>query len=96
MGEMGVLVVSASRYFWLGWLTRAFLWRVVQTWDCRLEPGVKAAFAKLWGTNKLVTSFDTVAIMMPFQPQMSAQDSSVGPPLPVAARRIPSRRATPC
>lgn len=50
-----------------------------QTWDCRLEPGVKAAFAKLWGTDKLVSSFDTVAIMMPFQPQMSAEDSSVSP-----------------
>ncbi len=45
-------------------------------WDCRLEPGVKATFAKLWGTDKLVSSFDGGAVMMPFQPPMSVGDSS--------------------
>jgi len=49
-------------------------------WDCRLEPGVRATFAKLWGTDKLVTSFDGGAIMMPFQPPMTAGDSSVSRP----------------
>jgi hypothetical protein len=49
----------------------------MQLWDCRLEPGVKGAFAKLWGTEELVTSFDGGAIMMPHQPPMAATDASV-------------------
>lgn len=53
-------------------------------WDCRLEPGVRKAFATLWGTDELVTSFDGGAIMMPFQPPMSVGDSSV------SARSVPA------
>ncbi|GAA82776.1 MFS transporter [Aspergillus luchuensis IFO 4308] len=34
-------------------------------WDVRCEPGVIAPFAKLWGTDELVVSFDTVNITLP-------------------------------
>ncbi|OJJ65149.1 hypothetical protein ASPSYDRAFT_75559 [Aspergillus sydowii CBS 593.65] len=34
-------------------------------WDARLEPGVIDAFAKIWGTDELVVSFDTVNITLP-------------------------------
>lgn len=36
-----------------------------QVWDIRTEPGVVGAFAKIWGTDKLVTSFDAGSIMLP-------------------------------
>ncbi|KAK4699705.1 hypothetical protein P7C70_g6552, partial [Phenoliferia sp. Uapishka_3] len=45
-------------------------------WDIRCEPGVKAAFAKLWGTDKLVSSFDTAAIMLPGPPKPPSADDS--------------------
>lgn len=34
-------------------------------WDARMEPGVLGAFEKIWGTEKLVASFDTVNITFP-------------------------------
>jgi len=34
-------------------------------WDVRTEPGVIDAFAKVWGTDQLVTSFDGASIMLP-------------------------------
>lgn len=34
-------------------------------WEVRAEPGVAAAFAHLWGTDELVTSFDAACIMLP-------------------------------
>ncbi|RSH89677.1 hypothetical protein EHS25_002228 [Saitozyma podzolica] len=34
-------------------------------WDIRTEPGVVNAFATLWGTEKLVSSFDGVTVMLP-------------------------------
>ncbi|KAI5478474.1 hypothetical protein MNV49_005115 [Pseudohyphozyma bogoriensis] len=33
-------------------------------WDIRTEPGVVGAFAQLWGTDKLTTSFDGGSIML--------------------------------
>ena len=33
-------------------------------WDIRTEPGVTGAFAQLWSTDKLTTSFDGAAIML--------------------------------
>ncbi|KAK4703177.1 hypothetical protein P7C70_g3039, partial [Phenoliferia sp. Uapishka_3] len=34
-------------------------------WDIRTEPGVMDAFAKLWGTKELTTSFDGASVMLP-------------------------------
>ncbi|KAH6684049.1 hypothetical protein B0J14DRAFT_612195 [Halenospora varia] len=34
-------------------------------WDARCEPGVIEPFAKLWGTDELLVSFDTVNITLP-------------------------------
>ncbi|WVQ84047.1 hypothetical protein IAT38_006192 [Cryptococcus sp. DSM 104549] len=34
-------------------------------WDLKQEPGILGAFETLWGTDKLVTSFDGGAIMLP-------------------------------
>lgn len=34
-------------------------------WDARLEPGVIAAFAKLWGTEDLLVSFDALNVTFP-------------------------------
>ncbi|ORY60383.1 hypothetical protein BCR35DRAFT_346935 [Leucosporidium creatinivorum] len=45
-------------------------------WDVRLEPGVKAAFAKLWGTDKLVSSMDGGAIMLPGQTPPAELDAN--------------------
>lgn len=42
----------------------------------RLEPGVKAAFAKLWGTDKLVSSMDGGAIMLPGQTPPAELDAN--------------------
>lgn len=36
-----------------------------QVWDIRTEPGVVKAFARIWGTDELVTSFDAGSIMLP-------------------------------
>ncbi|PYH93552.1 MFS transporter [Aspergillus ellipticus CBS 707.79] len=47
-------------------------------WDVRCEPGVIAAFAKLWETDKLVVSFDTVNITLP-QSIVGAYDSQPWP-----------------
>jgi hypothetical protein len=38
-------------------------------WDIRTEPGVVNAFATLWGTEKLVSSFDGVTVMLPQNPK---------------------------
>lgn len=34
-------------------------------WDLRTEENVVGAFAKIWGTDELVTSFDGATIMLP-------------------------------
>ena len=34
-------------------------------WDMRLEPGVVDAFAKIWGTNELLVSFDSLNVTFP-------------------------------
>lgn len=34
-------------------------------WDARLEPGVIDAFAKLWGTEELLVSFDALNVTFP-------------------------------
>ncbi|KAJ4996565.1 hypothetical protein K4K48_008324 [Colletotrichum sp. SAR 10_66] len=34
-------------------------------WDARQEPGVLEAFEKIWGTNELVVSFDTINVTFP-------------------------------
>lgn len=34
-------------------------------WDARLEPGVVDAFAKIWGTDELLVSFDSLNITFP-------------------------------
>ncbi|EIW68930.1 hypothetical protein TREMEDRAFT_68869 [Tremella mesenterica DSM 1558] len=38
-------------------------------WDIRTEPGVHGAFAKLWGTEELVSSFDGLTVMLPTNPK---------------------------
>ncbi|KAL8280302.1 hypothetical protein RQP46_007219 [Phenoliferia psychrophenolica] len=46
-------------------------------WDVRTEPGVIGAFAQLWGTDKLTTSFDAASVMLPHRkdlPPPSAGD----------------------
>lgn len=38
-------------------------------WEARMEPGVLDAFAKVWGTNELLVSFDSLNITLPnFKP----------------------------
>ncbi|KAJ5611884.1 hypothetical protein N7528_008989 [Penicillium herquei] len=34
-------------------------------WDARMEPGVIDAFAKIWGTDELIVSFDSLNITLP-------------------------------
>lgn len=34
-------------------------------WDARMEPGVRDAFAKVWGTDELIVSFDSLNITLP-------------------------------
>ncbi|KAF5004606.1 hypothetical protein F66182_16024 [Fusarium sp. NRRL 66182] len=34
-------------------------------WDARLEPGVVDAFARIWGTDELIVSFDSLNITFP-------------------------------
>jgi ectoine hydroxylase-related dioxygenase (phytanoyl-CoA dioxygenase family) len=34
-------------------------------WDARTEPGIIDAFARLWGTDELLVSFDTINISFP-------------------------------
>jgi len=34
-------------------------------WDTRLEPGIVSAFARLWGTEQLLVSFDALNITLP-------------------------------
>lgn len=40
-------------------------------WDARQEPGVLNAFEKIWGTDKLVVSYDTVNITFPGRQDVS-------------------------
>ena len=34
-------------------------------WEARMEPGVLAAFARIWGTDELLVSFDALNITLP-------------------------------
>jgi hypothetical protein len=36
-------------------------------WHCRSAPAVKRAFASIWGTDDLVTSFDGMCVFRPWQ-----------------------------
>ncbi|KAL8278766.1 hypothetical protein RQP46_008835 [Phenoliferia psychrophenolica] len=36
-------------------------------WETRTAPGVVGAFAKVWGTDELITSFDAGCIMLPYR-----------------------------
>ena len=40
-------------------------------WDAKLEPGVLDAFSRLWGTDKLLVSFDSLNITFPNRPDVS-------------------------
>ncbi|TDZ16494.1 hypothetical protein Cob_v010732 [Colletotrichum orbiculare MAFF 240422] len=37
-------------------------------WDIRLEPGIIDVFAKVWGTDELIVSFDALNITLPRRP----------------------------
>lgn len=37
-------------------------------WDARMEPGVVGAFEKIWGTDKLLVSFDSLNVTFPRHP----------------------------
>lgn len=37
-------------------------------WDIRLEPAIIEAFARIWGTDKLIVSFDALNITLPRRP----------------------------
>jgi hypothetical protein len=39
-------------------------------WEARQEPGVLDAFAKIWGTDELIASYDTVNITLPNATEM--------------------------
>ncbi|KOC15069.1 hypothetical protein AFLA70_41g004500 [Aspergillus flavus AF70] len=39
-------------------------------WDAKQEPGVLDAFAKIWGTDELIASYDTVNITLPNAAEM--------------------------
>ncbi|PYH47361.1 MFS transporter [Aspergillus saccharolyticus JOP 1030-1] len=60
-------------------------------WDVRCEPGVIAPFAKLWETDELVVSFDTVNITLP-QSIVGEYDSKPWPHVDQA----PERRGMNC
>ncbi|GAA5870749.1 hypothetical protein JCM16303_001575 [Sporobolomyces ruberrimus] len=45
-------------------------------WDIRCEEGVKGAFEKLWGTEKLVSSMDGGALMLPGRPPVPDAEKS--------------------
>ncbi|KAM0747704.1 hypothetical protein T439DRAFT_328905 [Meredithblackwellia eburnea MCA 4105] len=45
-------------------------------WKLRAEPGVIEAFAKLWGTDELVTSFDSASVMLPGRTDIAPEHSS--------------------
>ncbi|KAM0547542.1 hypothetical protein ACHAPJ_010286 [Fusarium lateritium] len=40
-------------------------------WDARQEPGVLEAFEKIWGTNELTVSFDTINVTFPNRQDVS-------------------------
>lgn len=40
-------------------------------WDARQEPGVLEAFEKIWGTNELAVSFDTINVTFPNRKDVS-------------------------
>jgi ectoine hydroxylase-related dioxygenase (phytanoyl-CoA dioxygenase family) len=46
-------------------------------WDVRTEPGVIDAFAKVWGTDKLLVSFDSLNVTFP-----GREDKPARPPWP--------------
>lgn len=39
-------------------------------WEARQEPGVLDAFAKIWGTNELITAYETINITLPNAAEM--------------------------
>jgi ectoine hydroxylase-related dioxygenase (phytanoyl-CoA dioxygenase family) len=42
-------------------------------WEARMEPGVLDAFAKLWGTDELLVSFDGINITFPNRKDLAAR-----------------------
>ncbi|KIW96021.1 uncharacterized protein Z519_03087 [Cladophialophora bantiana CBS 173.52] len=59
-------------------------------WDARLEPGVFGAFAKLWGTEELLVSFDSLNVTFP-----NRKDKPRKPPWP-HIDQSPLRRGLQC
>lgn len=48
-------------------------------WDIRTEPGVVDVFAKIWGTDELIVSYDSVNISLPFGAELPAASSKPWP-----------------
>ncbi|WOO83354.1 uncharacterized protein LOC62_05G006881 [Vanrija pseudolonga] len=48
-------------------------------WDIRSEPGVIDVFAKLWGTDELTVSYDSVNISLPLEKELTEQQASRWP-----------------
>ncbi|GAM40715.1 hypothetical protein TCE0_039r13277 [Talaromyces pinophilus] len=44
-------------------------------WDARLEPGVIDAFARIWGTDELIVSFDSLNITFPNRKDVARKGS---------------------
>jgi hypothetical protein len=71
-------------------------------WDIRTEPGVVAAFAKIWGTDELVVSYDSVNISLPYGAELPCDQLGRLPPhacqaggleaLGVEGQEVPHRR----
>lgn len=57
---MGTSATTTARA--RSWLTRH---SSSQVWDLRTEQGIIDAFAKIWGTDELITSFDGASVFLP-------------------------------
>jgi hypothetical protein len=63
------LIISFTYSYRLGMYDAYGIQHEQFVWDIRTEPGVVDAFATLWGTEKLVSSFDGVTVMLPQNPK---------------------------
>ncbi|KAK4703238.1 hypothetical protein P7C70_g2978, partial [Phenoliferia sp. Uapishka_3] len=61
----GGMFSASSRVYHEKWL-----------WDIRTEPGVIDAFAQIWGTRELTTSFDGASIMLPHRKDLPPPSSA--------------------
>lgn len=48
-------------------------------WDIRTDPAVVDVFARIWGTQELIVSYDSVNISLPYGNQLSAAASKPWP-----------------